>query len=72
MYCFFYILGKSFFLKLLDTINPKKTIAGNAKVFRKIYNVEASQIACQILINENESYVFTDITCKTEIMVESK
>ncbi len=45
---------------------------GNAKIFRKKFNLKASRIACQILIEENESYNFTHITCATNPMIERK
>lgn len=34
--------------------------------------MDASQIQCQLLIEENGSYVFTHITCTTIVMIESK
>ncbi len=70
-YFLFYILNKSFLLKS-DTKDETKTICGNAKIFRKKYNVKASQIACQVLIEEGETYHFTHITCATNVMIERK
>jgi len=70
-YLLFYILNKIFLLKS-DTKDETKTICGNAKVFRKKYNLKASRIACQILIKEEETYHFTHITCVTNVMIERK
>lgn len=43
-----------------------------AKEIFKQYNIKASRIACQLLIKQNESIHFTNITCQTDIMKESK
>jgi hypothetical protein len=68
---FFQIFSKNFFLKS-DTIDNTKTTSGNAKIFRKKYNLKASRIACQILIEEEETYHFTHMTCVTNVMIERK
>jgi hypothetical protein len=43
-----------------------------AKDFFKQFNLKISQIACQVLIKQNETFHFTNIACVTDILHESE
>ncbi|CAF1045578.1 unnamed protein product [Adineta ricciae] len=43
-----------------------------AKTFFEQHNLKASRINCQLLIEQNNTFHFTDITCKTKKMEEKK
>ena len=54
----------------LDTIDEEETAMANAKKFRTDYNLDKSQLVCQLLIKENQTWHFTDIVCLSKAMVE--
>jgi len=66
----FFMLHKSFFDKL-DATDKNKTIMKNVRNFRENFNLKASRIACQILIQEDQLLHLTHIACLTHIMIES-
>jgi len=43
-----------------------------AKDFFKQFNLKISQIVCQLLIKQNETFHFTNIACVTHRLYESK
>ncbi len=57
---------------LLDENTNKEGIVAKAKVFRSVYNLNLSRIACKLLIKQNETWYTTDIKCETDIMRESR
>jgi hypothetical protein len=65
----FFMLHKSFFDKL-DATDENETIMENARNFRENFNLKASRIACQILIQEDQLLHLTHMTCLTDIMIE--
>jgi hypothetical protein len=59
------------FHRLGQTIGAEFTVA-KAKVFRDEYQLQASHIACQLLIKQDTTWYGTDILCQTNIMEESE
>jgi len=59
------------FLKL-DINEKEKASVPEAKVMFKQYNMKASRIVGQLLIQQNQSWYFTDIACETDVMEESE
>lgn len=68
---YIYMLNISFLFKL-DVCDVKKGVRKNMSIFRKKYNLKASRIHCQLIIKENQSFIFTNITCASDVMVEGK
>ncbi|CAF0936276.1 unnamed protein product [Adineta ricciae] len=52
--------------------DEKKLTVAEAKTFFEQHNLKASRISCQLLIEQNNTFHFTDITCKTKKMEEKK
>ncbi len=69
----FYTLTKLFLLKLdMNSNEEEKLTVKKAKDIFKQFNMKASRIVCQLLIKQNESIHFTNITCETHVMHESE
>lgn len=60
----------NFSIGQLDEIDEEETTMANAKKFRTDYNLDMSQLVCQVLIKENQTWHFTDIVCFSKAMVE--
>ncbi len=56
----------------MDEDESEKISVKEAKAIFKKYNMEFSRIACQLLIKQNESWHFTNITCESHVIRESE
>jgi hypothetical protein len=56
----------------MNSNEEEKLTVKKAKDIFKQFNMKASRIVCQLLIKQNESIHFTNITCETHVMHESE
>lgn len=62
----------SSFSHMIDENPASKSVVARAKCFRDLYNLTSSCIACQLVIEQNDTWHPTDIVCRTDVMTESK
>jgi len=56
----------------MNSNEDEKLTVKKAKDIFKQFKLKASRIVCQLLIKQNESIHFTNITCETHVMHQSE